>query len=239
MAIRFEAVRLMIVAALAAAGCGIYVDGNGERATETRPLQGFTAVTADGPLDVQIARGDAFAVEVSIDSNVLRDLRTDLVDGGATLSIDLEGRFWDIVSGPHVIITMPALRRLALNGSGSVNASGFEQTDPVALELDGSGTLTYSGDVPSAQIRSWGSGDIRLHGSTGSLDARLDGSGAVDARDFPTATADLSLSGSGDLAANVSGSARVTLSGSGNVDLYGGAVVEGASISGSGSFNQR
>jgi len=239
MAIRFEAGRLMMVAALAAAGCGLYVDGNGERATETRPLQGFTAVTADGPLDVQIQRGDAFDVEVSIDSNVLRDLRTDLVDGGATLSIDLEGRFWDIVSGPHVIVTMPVLQRVALDGSGSVNASGFEQTDPIALELDGSGNLTYCGDVPSAQVRSWGSGDVRLHGSSGSLDARLDGSGAVDARDFPTATAELSLSGSGDLAANVSGTAQVTLSGSGNVDLYGGALVERASISGSGSFTQR
>jgi len=240
MAIRFETVRLMMVATLAAAGCGLYgVDGNGERATETRPLQGFTAVVADGSLDVQIQRGDAFDVEVSIDSNVLRDLRTDLIDGGATLSIDLEGPVWDILPGPHVIVTMPALQRAVLNGSGSMNATGFQQTDPVTLELDGSGSLTYAGDVPSAQVRSWGSGDVRLHGSAGSLDARLDGSGAVDARDFPTATADLSLSGSGDLAANVSSSARVTLSGSGNVDLYGGAVVERASISGSGSFNQR
>jgi hypothetical protein len=237
MAIRF--VRLMMVAALAAVGCGIYVDGNGERATETRPLQGFTAVTSDGPLDVQITRGDAFNVEVSIDSNVLRDLRTDLIDGGATLAIDLDGRFFDIVSGPHVIVTMPALRHAVLNGSGSVNASGFEQTDPVTLEIDGSGSLTYAGDVPSAQVRSWGSGDVRLHGTAGNLDARLDGSGAVDARDFPTTTANLSLSGSGDLSANVSGSAQVTLSGSGNVDLYGGAVVERASISGSGSFTQR
>jgi hypothetical protein len=238
MAIRFEAVRLMMVATLAAAGCGLYVDGNGERATETRPLQGFTAVVADGPLDVQIQPGDAFNVEVSIDSNLLRDLRTDLIDGGATLSIDLEGRVWDILPGPHVIVTMPALQRAALNGSGSVNAGRFQQTDPVALALDGSGLLTYDGQVPSAQVRSWGSGDVRLHGSTGSLDARLDGSGAVDARDFPTATADLSLTGSGDLSANVSGSARVTLSGSGNVDLYGGAVVDRASLSGSGSFNQ-
>jgi hypothetical protein len=239
MAIRFETGRLILVATLATADCGLYVDGNGERATETRPLQGFTAVAADGSLDVQIQRGDAFDVEVSIDSNVLRDLRTDLTDGGATLSIDLDGPVWDILPGPHVIVTMPELRRVVLNGSGSVNATGFQQTVPMTLELDGSGSLTYTGEVPSAQVRSWGSGDLRLHGATDSLDARLDGSGAVDARDFPTTTADLSLSGSGDLAANVSGSARVTLSGSGNVDLYGGAVVERASISGSGSFNQR
>src|SRR5262249_10816842 len=165
-------------------------------------------------------------------------LRTDLIDGGATLSIDLEGRIFDILPGPHVIVTMPVLQRAVLNGSGSVSATGFQQTDPVALELDGSGPLTYDGQAPSAQVRWWGSGDMRLHGGTGSLDARLDGSGAVDARDFPTATADLSLSGSGDLSVDVSGSARVTLSGSGNVDLYGGAVVERASISGSGSFTQ-
>jgi hypothetical protein len=239
MEIRFDTARMMMIATLATAGCGLYgVDGNGDRATETRPLQGFTGVAADGSLDVRIQRGDAFNVEVSIDSNVIRDLRTDLIDGGATLAIDLDGPVWDILPGPHVIVTMPVLQRAVLNGSGSVNAAGFQQTDPVALELDGSGVLTYEGEVPSTQVRSWGSGDMRLHGATGSLDARLDGSGAVDARDFPTATADLSLSGSGDLAANVSGSARVTLSGSGNVDLYGGAAVEHASVSGSGSFTQ-
>jgi hypothetical protein len=236
MAIRSGRVRLIVLATLAAAGCGIY-GGNGERANETRPLQGFTAVAADGSLDVEIQRGDAFNVVVSIDSNLLDHVRTDLTDSGATLSIDLDGHVWDILPGPHVIVTMPELQRGVLNGSGSVTATGFQQTDPVTLELDGSGLLTYDGQVPSAQVRSWGSGDMRLHGTSNSLDARLDGSGNVDARDFPAATADLSVSGSGDLSANVSGSAQVTLSGSGDVNLYGGAVAH-ASISGSGTLHQ-
>ena len=234
-----ETARLLMVAAAAATGCGLYgIEGNGERATETRPLAGFTALESDSSLDVQIQSGDGFNVEVSIDSNLLRRVRTDLIDGGATLSIDLDGNVWDILPGPHVIVTMPELQQVALNGSGSVSATGFQQTDPVALELEGSGLLTYDGEVPSAQVRSWGSGDTRLHGSASSLDARLDGSGAVDTRNFPTETADLSLSGSGNLSATVSSSATVTLSGSGNVDLYGGAVVERASISGSGSLTQ-
>ncbi len=239
MAIGSEAARFMAVAALAAGGCGLYgVHGNGERASETRPLQGFTAVADQGSLDVQIQSGDAFSVEVSVDSNLVRDLRTDLTDGGATLSIDMDGPVWDILPGPHVIVTMPALDRAVLNGSGSVSATGFQQTDPVALDLDGSGALTYDGEVPSAQVRSWGSGDMRLHGSATSLDARLDGSGNVDARDLAAMTADLSVSGSGSLSADVTASARVTLSGSGDIDLYGGAVVERPSISGSGSFTQ-
>jgi hypothetical protein len=238
MVLRFGTARLVTVAILAA-GCGLYGEkGDGERATETRPLQGFTAVVADSSLDVQIQRGDMFNVEVSIDSNLLDDLRTDLVDGGATLSIDTGHPVRDILPGPHVVVTMPALQRAALNGSGSVSASGFQQPDPVTLELDGSGTLTYEGEVPSAQIRSWGSGDVRLHGSASNLDARLDGSGDVNARDFPAATAALSLSGSGSLSATVTGSATVTVSGSGNVDLYGGAAVAGPYISGSGTLIQ-
>lgn len=237
MAIRSGRARLIMVATLAAAGCGGY-DGNGQRATETRPQQGFTAVAADGPLDVAIQRGDAFNVEVSIDSNLLPHVRTDLVDSGATLSIDMDGAVWDVLPGPHVIVTMPVMQRAVLKGSGSVTATGFQQTDPVALELDGSGVLTYDGEVRHAQVRSSGSGNMRLRGTTISLDARLDGSGDVDARDFPTATANLSLSGSGSLSVNASMSARVTLSGSGNVNLYGGAVVEHPNISGSGFFTQ-
>jgi len=151
MAIRFEGARLVAAVTLATAGCGLYgVDGNGHRATETRPLQGFTAVVADGSLDVQIRSGDTFNVEVSIDSNLLHDARTDLTDGGDTLSIDLDGPVWDILPGPHVIVTMPELQRAVLNGSGSVTATGFQQPDPLALELDGSGVLTYDGQVPSA-----------------------------------------------------------------------------------------
>lgn len=238
MAIGLGRETLIVAATLAVAGCGVY-DGNGERATETRPLQGFTAVVADSSLDVQVQRGDTFDVEVSIDSNLIDHVRTDLIDGGATLSIDLQGRVWDTLPGPHVIVTMPELQRAALNGSGSVTASGFQQPDPVTLELDGSGVLAYDGQVPSAQVRSWGSGDMRLHGTTSSLDARLDGSGDLDARDFPAATADLELSGSGNLSATASDSAQVTLSGSGNINLYGGAALQHVSLSGSGSFTQR
>src|SRR5262252_9259387 len=144
MAIGSTSARLMIAAALAATSCGLYgVEGNGQRATETRQLQGFSAVLADDSLDVQIQHGDAFDVQVSIDSNLLGQLRTDLIDGGATLLIHVEGSVRDMLPGPHVMVTMPVLQRAVLDGSGSVTATGFQQTDPVALELDGSGLLTY------------------------------------------------------------------------------------------------
>jgi hypothetical protein len=223
-------------ALLALAGCGLMgVDGNGERVSEVRPLEGFSAVDSAGSLDVMIARGDAFRVEVSIDSNLLDRVRTRVA--GDTLTIDEE---WigDTVAGPHVIVTMPVLRRATVSGSGGLWAGGFQQAEPVSLAIDGSGALTFVGDVPRADVRITGSGGARLQGIAAALGAAVEGSGAIDARPLDATTADLSVSGSGDLAATVSGSARVAISGSGSVDLYGGAVLERVDVSGSGSVTR-
>jgi hypothetical protein len=56
---------------------------------------------------------------------------------------------------------------------------------------------------------------------------------------MPATDAALSLSGSGDLAATVTGSARVAISGSGSVELFGGATIERADVTGSGSLRRR
>jgi hypothetical protein len=217
-------------------GCGLLgVDGNGERVNEVRALEGFSAVESDGSLDVEITRGDVFHVEVSIDSNLLDRVHTDVV--GDRLRINEE---WigDTVAGPHVIVTMPLLRRATMSGSGGLRAVGFQQADPVSLVIEGSGDLSFAGDVPRADVQIWGSGDARLSGTAPALGVEVDGSGTVDARGLEAATADLSVNGSGDIAASVSGSARVSIAGSGDVDLYGGATLDRVDISGSGSVRQ-
>jgi putative autotransporter adhesin-like protein len=224
-------------ALLALAGCGLIgVDGNGMRVTEVRALEGFSAVDSEGSLDVVIVRGDAFHVEVSIDSNLLEMVRTRVA--GDTLAIDTDGPIGDVVAGPHVVVTMPVLRRAAVNGSGGLWAGRFDQDEPVSLAIDGSGELTFVGDVPRAEVEISGSGDARLQGTAAVLGVAVDGSGAVDARNLDATSADLSVSGSGDLAATVSGSVRVTVSGSGSVDLYGDAVLERVDVSGSGSIRR-
>jgi hypothetical protein len=223
------------LAFLSLAGCGLGVDGNGQRVSEVRALEGFSAVESDGSLDVAIARGDVFGVEVSIDSNLQRRVHTDVV--GDVLLID-EDSIGDTVAGPHIIVTMPVLRRATLSGSGGLHAAGFQQADPVSLELEGSGDLSFTGDVPRVDVEVSGSGDARVSGTAPALGVALEGSGTVDARNLEATTADLSISGSGDIAARVSGSARVTISGSGDVHVYGGATLDRVDISGSGSVRQ-
>src|SRR5262249_20492363 len=144
---------------------------------------------------------------------------------GATLSIDVDGGIGRVVSGPQVLVTMPALGFGEATGSGALSLTGFSQATPVDLSLDGSGFLAFTGDVPAVHVRSSGSGEAILTGTAPSLAADVDGSGTVNARGLTAADADLSVSGSGDLAALVTGTARVAISGSGSVELFGGAAI--------------
>lgn len=165
---RFSKARAMGCGALALlfARCGLDgVDGNGQRVNEVRALEGFSSVDSEGSLDAQITRADAFHVEVSIDSNLLRAVRTQVV--GDVLSIDVVEPIGDTVAGPHVIVTMPVLHRASLGGSGSVSAHGFQQADPVSLALDGSGQLSFAG------------GDIDLYGAASLDSVTVSGSGSI------------------------------------------------------------
>ena len=222
---------LLTLAALLPA-CGLGVDGNGQRSNELRVLADFSRVESDGSLDVHVDQGAASAVTVSIDSNLQRMVVTRVA--GSTLVIDVDGSIGDTVSGPQVLVTMPALERATLSGSGRLTTSSFQQDQAVALDLEGSGDLVFDGAVPSVAGNLGGSGELRITGAATSVDLSLDGSGTIDAIGCSATDAVVSLSGSGRVATTASRGARVRLSGSGDVDLYGTATITSLSVSGSG-----
>jgi hypothetical protein len=217
---------------LGLAACGGGTDGNGQRSTELRAASAFSRVESRGSLDVQIDQGAAFGVVVSIDSNLQRMVTTRVA--GSTLVIDVDGSIGETVPGPHVLVTLPVLELAALTGSGSITGSAFQQDQAVALAIDGSGDVAFTGTVPSVEGRLGGSGELRISGAAALVDLSLDGSGKIDAIDCSGIDAVVSLSGSGRIATTATRSAQVRLSGSGNIDLYGGATITSESVSGSG-----
>ena len=215
--------------------CGLGVPGNGQRTMEDRAATSFSRLDSESSLDVQATRGDTFSVTVSIDSNLQRYVTTRV--SGDTLLVDVDHAVDDTVAGPHVIVTMPRLDQAILGGSGRL-VLAFQQDQPIELDLDGSGDLTFDGGAPRLTARLDGSGDMRIDGSADAVDLRLDGSGRMNARGCTATSADVSLGGSGDIAATVTGATRASLSGSGNIDLYGGGALESTSVSGSGAIRR-
>lgn len=213
--------------------CGLdEVDGNGDRSDQTRRAAKFARVQNDGTLDVKITQAEEQTVTVSIDEN-LQDVVTTRVVGDV-LHVDTREDIGDVVSGPHVLITVPVLQAIKLDGSGSMRAELDQHEMPFDLFLDGSGVMSFRGLAPAVGAYLSGSGDIRLEGETSDVEIELSGSGSVRAKALRAESGRIELSGSGDVSATVESSVTVSLSGSGNIDLYGGATLDGYEHSGSG-----
>jgi hypothetical protein len=217
-------------------GCANVVHGNGQAASEVRPLEGFTAVDSAGSFEVKVEQRDSFFVRVDVDSNILPLLRTRV--SGNTLIIGSDEPVADLLPGPHVTVAMPHFASGTLSGSGLLSISSVQSSEGVALDLSGSGKIDFQGTAASITAGLDGSGEIHLAGSTDGIAASLDGSGAIDARGLPARVGSVDLGGSGNVIATVTDSVDVSLRGSGRIDLFGGGVIAHASKTGSGDIQQ-
>jgi hypothetical protein len=214
------------LAGLLATSCVQTRNGNGVPAEERRDLDGFDRVFVAGVLEVEVTAGQSFEVRIRIDENLLEHVGTRVVAGDG-LRIGVDGNLGDVLPGPHVSVTLPSLLGAGLRGSGALRATGFDEAEPVILELNGSGELSFEGRAPALGATLGGSGNVILEGRTERLELSLSGSGDIAARALPAQSAALSLDGSGSIAATVDGRVDAALDGSGRIDLYG-TVTEGA-----------
>jgi hypothetical protein len=200
-------------------------DGNGTRAQETRALTGFDRVLSRGVLDVAVTQADVFGLTVSIDSNLLERVVTSV--SARTLVVEIDGgNLGGHLPGPHVTVSLPTLSDAELIGSGQLSAEGFNEDEPVSVELVGSGDLTWSGEASDVEALLRGSGTLVLTGATSSADLQVGGSGVLDARALTARSASIELDGPGIISATVDGRVDARAAGGGSVELYGD-VVEG------------
>lgn len=200
-------------------GCVEVVDGNRVLREEARDERDFDKVNARGGLDVAITEGD-FSVTVRIDENLLPYVLTG-VEGG-TLSIEVDdANLRKKLPGPHVLISMPALRDAENSGQGNLTASDFDAAGPVSLELTGAGSLTWSGRATDLDAVLAGTGELSIEGTAENTELFLRGSGTLDARDLVADEATIELDGPGALSVTVNGLVNARAANGGTIDLFG------------------
>lgn len=208
------------VAALASAGCAMEgafsgtEAGSGVAGTERRALQGFHRVQQDGFMDVEIAVGDGYEVEVSGDDNLIPKVVT-RVDG-ETLVVTTERGSYRSKTPLKVRITMPKLDGLRLNGAGNVRATGIES------------------DEFLAEIR--GAGSLNLSGIAGGFRVVLAGAGSVEADRFRADRATVELSGTGEARVYARESLDAKVNGVGSVRYFGNPRAVTRQVNGVGSI---
>lgn len=225
---------LMLLAALPLVACNGVASGKGDAApaqgagtTRSFAVADFTGVELAGADDVDVRIGNSFSVRAEGPSDVLD--RLDIRRDGSVLRVGRKrDGSWTISRGQgvKVYVTMPAIDRASLAGSGNLSVDRVSG-DEFKGSLAGSGNLRVAGmQAREAEFEIAGSGNVTAAGQVDKLEIDIAGSGDVAASGLTATEAKIAIAGSGDVAAKVTRHAKVSVMGSGDVTLTGGAQCE-------------
>lgn len=195
----------------------------------------FDRIKLAGPDDLAFTTGTDHAVKATGDAKALEKLQFRVVNG--ELRIRRKSSSWSLGDSGEALITVsaPALRALAIAGSGSANVDRMEG-DEVKLSIAGSGDA----DIAKLTARKFegaiaGSGSLKLAGGADSTDISIAGSGSVLGERFASPAVDISIAGSGDVTMASDGTVDASLMGSGDVTIKGKAKCKSSAM-GSGTI---
>ena len=187
-------------------------------------LADFDSIRLCGPHDVIVSTGDEHSVVAEGEDEAFDKIEVS-VDGG-TLEIAPRGKrrlflFGWRKNSVEFRITMPELRKIALEGSGDIKVDRIAGPSFQGA-IAGSGDLAIETlEVGDAKFSIAGSGDIQIDSaSADSFHCSIAGSGDIAIDELKTGEAKFSVAGSGDIQA--SGQARlasVSIAGSGDADI--------------------
>lgn len=223
-------------------------------ASENRAVEAnIVNVVVSGPIDLNLKQSSAATMVVKGASSMISRVtsRTE----GNTLFLGTRGIIVTISQPLIVELSLPALAKLQLQGSGDSLVRGF-RGDNLELQSRGSGNLDLGAQYQRVQVVATGSGDLTLNfpnvdrfelglqgsgntlmkGQTRVFNAKLTGSGDLDAGAFNAAQLTLHSLGSGDIKAFAKEEVKLDLKGSGDAIIFGSPTRKNIEHSGSGNL---
>ncbi len=189
----------LLLGAAVLSGCGQRFEPHqGPLVTESREVGNFDSVHLRGSAQLRISVGEPLELQVQGAEGALKRLDTEV--SGNTLRIRTNGKDQMFSGGQGslvITIKVPKLEALHVGGGNDVRIAGLDGGD-VDIEIEGAANLKGMGRVDDLEVRLSGAGradlrnlvakdatvivkgvgSVHVH-STGSLDARMNGVGAI------------------------------------------------------------
>lgn len=190
-------------------------EGSGIRKSEKRNVSSFDSVHLDGAFDVVIELQKKRGLEVSGDNNIIPHITT-----------EVKGNRLHVTTNESICSKMELRVYIANNNVKEITS-------------DGSSDIAVSGVKNRALTVSInGAGDFKASGSTGAFDARVSGSGNLDARKLHADEVTISIDGAGDADVYASKKLTASIDGSGDITYFGDPKEVTRSISGAGDIEK-
>jgi hypothetical protein len=189
------------------------VVGDGQTASETRPLGPVTAINADGAFAVTVRLGAAPALAIETDKNLLAIVRTEVSNGRLDIYTD---RSYSVDGRVKVVVTTPNVTDISASGSNQIDGEGLSG-GPLSILLNGSNTAVLTGNVSA-------------------LTAQMSGSNHLSAQQLTADRANVTVSGSGNAAVNARQQIVAEISGAGSIAVYGNPKARSTQVNGAGKI---
>ena len=164
---------------------------------------------------VKVTAGETLSIEVEGDPEAREGLRFRLEDGTLRIYRPRGG-----AGGSTINVTMPAPRKIAVGGAGTIQAS--EIGPDATLAIGGSGLIRarkVAGGSLTAKIG--GSGRIEAAGEVEELALSIGGSGKLDAKGLEVERANVRIGGSGKVEFSSDGEVDARIGGAGDIVVHG------------------
>lgn len=230
---------LITVLSLGLAGCIVRRASDTDTRTESRDVDGFSAIEFAGFGDVKVVQGDEYDVELSGPADLVGRITTEVHGDTLYIGRDSKWELWILGTGNRqvdIAITVPELEKIKVEGAGVVNIDGLEG-ESFEFDLSGAGELRGRDlKLTDLVVDMSGAGSARLTGSVDTQKVVISGAGEYDAQDLESRTTSVDMSGAGSAKVWATETLDVDASGAGSVKYWGEPDVR-QEVSGAGSVS--
>lgn len=213
------------LALLLLSGCALprfnVVRGSGVTTTRNYPITGFTQVEVNSAFEATIRQGDTYAVQVTIDDNLLPYLVVEKVGDWLVIRYDTRQLTTFSSMRSEVAITLPALTGIKASGASQIRLMEMKTSGPLRITLSGASRVTGDASVDSVMVDASGASSLMLSGVVTSIDAELSGASSSDLSTLSANAANVRLSGASSATVNASKSLSYHVSGGSTLRYMG------------------
>ena len=210
------------------------IKGSGNVITESREVSGFDGVSHTGIGRVIIVQGGEESLTIEADDNLMEYITSEVRNGTLELGFEDNIRF-DSPTSIQFEVSAIDLNTIDSVGTGTIVIEELN-TDQLEISTTGTGSISIDSLMASdLVVNAEGTGNIELAGIIVNQELDLKGTGAYDAPDLESQTANLQVTGTGSAVLWVLDSLDVEISGISKVSYFGSPTVT-QNITGTGSL---
>lgn len=161
---------------------GKTITGSGNVKTENRNLSGFTGISVQRALEVEVEQSDKFEVVVEADDNILSHITTEIRDGILVIETDVNN--FDNVNKKKIRVKMPKVNSLESSSSASIKSKNTLITENLTLDASSASRIEISVEAENLTLDSSSGSNIDIHGKALKLNADASSGSQIDADDL-------------------------------------------------------